>query len=114
MKHDTIEINGTPYRVEFNWNAISNFLEEEDLALNSIDDLTTLKPSQITRFIFEAVKEGSRMQGVDFNFDVKEFGAAIGIAEVGKLLVVFQRQSTAGNKAEKTKKKTWFNPKKSV
>lgn len=114
MKHDTIEINGTPYRIEFNWNAIVAFLEEEDLQLSAIDDLTALKPSQITNFIFQAVKEGARMENADFPFDVKQFGAAIGIADVGKLLVVFQRQAAGNNTVEKTKKKTWFNPRKSV
>ena len=114
MKHDTIEINSTQYRIEFNWNAIVSFLEEEDLQLSDIDDLKALKPSQITNFIFQAVKEGARMQGVEFPFDVKQFGASIGIADVGKLLVVFQRQSTGNNTMQETKKKTWFSPKKSV
>lgn len=112
MKFDTITINGTDYRVEFNWNCMVAFLEENDLALTAIDDLSKLKPSQVTSFCFEAVKEGARLQEIELPFTLKDFGAAIGVKTVTDLLVVYRRQITANNSVGTTKKKNWLSRRK--
>ena len=112
MKFDTININNKSYRVEFNWNSTVAFLEENNLKLTALDDLADLKPSQITGFIYEAVKEGARMQKKEFPFSVHDFGAAIGVKTVGDLLLVYKRQIADDNAKVDTKKKTLFNRKK--
>ena len=53
MKHDVVEINGKPWRVEFNWNTIAAFLEANNLELSAVDELQKMKPSQITSLIHE-------------------------------------------------------------
>jgi len=93
MKHDHIEINGTKYRVEFNWNAITDFLESENMALTDADDLRQLKPSQVTGLIYAGVVEGCRLENTPFQFSKLDFGAMISPPVVGQLLLIYQRQT---------------------
>ncbi|MDH5524531.1 MAG: hypothetical protein OEY01_11145 [Desulfobulbaceae bacterium] len=104
MKHDTIDINGATYRVEFNWNATVDFLETEGLNLTDADSLDNLKPSQITSLIYAGVKEGARMEAKDFPFTVKDFGAALGFAEVAALLEIFKAHTAVKTTAKKKTK----------
>jgi len=95
--------------VEFNWNAITDFLETEELGLADIDDLRTLKPSKITALIYAAVKEGARMQKKDFPFSVKDFGAVIGVAEVTAMFQIFRAQTAVNNPSKKKRMKLLLN-----
>ena len=105
MKHDTISINQTDYRVEFNWNAICDFLESENLKLTDVDALDNLKPTQITALIYAGIKEGARMENQDFPFSIKDIGAALTITDIAALLEIFKAHTTVNS--TDTKKKRW-------
>jgi hypothetical protein len=94
MKNDYIEINDKKYRVEFNWNAITDFLESEGLQLTDADDLKQLKPRQVTGLIYAGVVEGCRMDAIEFPFSKLDFGAMISPPQVGELLLIYQRHTT--------------------
>jgi hypothetical protein len=93
MKHDKIQINDKQYRIEFNWNALANFLEAENLKLSEIDKLEELSAKMVTALIYEGVKEGARMQGDEFNFTKEDFGANISTTDVAAMLMIYRRQS---------------------
>ena len=112
MKHDTITINKEAYRVEFNWNAITDSLESENLGLADIDDLRTIKPSKLTALMHAGIKEGARLEGKEFPYSVKDFGAAVGPAEITGLLQIFQAQTATENTAKK--KRNRFSLKRSA
>ncbi|HOI48335.1 MAG TPA: hypothetical protein PK167_03465 [Prolixibacteraceae bacterium] len=105
MKHDLIEISGTDFRIEFNWNAISNFIETEGLSLSKIDQLDNLTPSQITRLIHAGICEGCRLDGVKFPYSANDLGAALGVEEVAAVLKIYQAHTTAKNSTVKPGKK---------
>lgn len=112
MKNDYIEINGEKFRIEFNWNAISLFIEGNNLTLSSIDELNNLKPSQITSLIFNAVKEGARLENKTFDFNEKDVGASLSLKNISDILIVFNRQVQATNANVPVKKKKLFSLKK--
>jgi hypothetical protein len=112
MRNDYIEINGKKFRIEFNWNAISSFIEDNNLSLSSIDELDNLKPSQITSLIFNAIKEGARIENIPFNFNEKDVGASLSLKNISDILVVFNRQVQATNANQPVKKKKLFSLKK--
>jgi len=99
MKNDYIEIDGKKYRVEFNWNAITDFLESEGLKLTDADDLKQLKPRQVTGLIFAGVVEGCRMDAIEFPFSKLDFGAMISPPQVGELLLIYQRHTSVISRA---------------
>ena len=109
MKYDTITINETDYRVEFNWNAITDFLESQNLGLADADDLRQLKPSQITALVHSAVKEGARLEQKEFPYTVRDFGAAIGAAEITALLQIYKAQTETATGVQTKKKKMKFS-----
>lgn len=102
MKHDHIEINGLNYRVEFNWNAITDFLESENLQLTDADNLKELKPRQITGLIYAGVVEGCRLDGTAFPFTKLDFGASITPQMVGELLLIYTRHTSTNSVSKKT------------
>lgn len=106
MKNDYIQINkNEEYRIEFNWNALSDFLEHEGIELSDIDKVDNLKPAQITSLIYFAVKEGARMEGKEFTYDMKQFGASLTPNDMADLLVIYRRQSEVKSKVSVSKKK---------
>lgn len=105
MKHDSIEINGEEYRIEFNWNTVCNFIESQNKTLADLDKLNEMTPRQITAFIFEAIIEGCRLQNVTFPFTIEDFGAAIGFNEVAEILKIYTRQTSVPASVVKAKKK---------
>ena len=114
MKNDYIEINGKKYRVEFNWNAITDFLESEGLQLSDVDDLRELKPRQVTGLVYAGVCEGCRLDGKEFTFSKLEFGAMVKPPQIGELLLIYQRH-TSVKKSEvaesvEAQKKRFQNP----
>lgn len=117
MKNDYIEIDGKKYRVEFTWEAIVNFLEDENLALSDVDDLKNLKPRQVTSLIFAGVVEGCQLDNVEFPFSKKEFSSMIRPYHIGDLITIYTRQTLKENSktasipepVEGTKKKKFLN-----
>lgn len=103
MKNDYIEISGKKYRVEFNWNAITDFLELEGLSLSDVDNLKDLKPRQVTGLIFSGVVEGCYLDNIEFPYTKREFGTMINPTHVGELMLIYSRQTSASLKKEPVK-----------
>ena len=113
MKNDTVEINGKPYRVEFSWGAITRFLEDKNLDLSAIDNLKTMKPTEIGSLIYYGFLAGADLDGETFPWEENEIMNALPIPVVTGLTKVLQRQMQAGNKITiPTKKKKLFSRKK--
>jgi len=108
MKNDYLQINGQKCRIEFNWNTISNFLEDNGLELSAMDELVKMKPSQITRLIHHALKEGARLEQKEFLFSVDDVGAGLSVSDVNDILIIFQSHVNRKG-TESAKKKTLFN-----
>lgn len=100
---ETIELD-LPYRVEFNWNAIADFVESEGLKLSNLEDMRDLTVSQITRLIYCGVKEGERLDGHDFGMSLLDFGALLSPSKVSDILDIYRKQVEAP--ANRTQKKT--------
>jgi hypothetical protein len=111
MKYDYLEINGQKCRIEFNWNTISNFLEDNGLELSAMDELAKMKPSQITQLIHSALKEGARMEKKEFPYSASDVGAGLSIADVNDVLTIFQCHVNRKSSSEPVKKKKLFSRK---
>lgn len=107
MKPEYIEIRGEKFRVEFNWNATTDFLETENLSLNDADSLSDLKPSQITTLVYTGVAEGQRLDKKPFPLTVRDFGALLTLPVLKKALEIYHRQTAFDNPAV-AQKKTFF------
>lgn len=103
MKHDAIELDGVLWRVEFNWNAISEYLEANNMDLSAIDDLKTMKPKQITELVYYGLVEGARLEGKEFPYSVKDL--SLSVRDVTALLVIFSRHVNVTNTHDVAKKK---------
>jgi len=113
MKNDTIIINNTEYRIEFNWNAMADFLETEGIKLSDVDKLENLTAKQVTGLIYSGVKEGARMENKPFPYQREDIGAHLSTTDVAKLVTIYRRQSEVSNAKttpEPAKKKmVWFS-----
>ncbi len=110
MKHDHIIINDAEFRIEFNWNALCDFLETEKLKLTDVDALDNLMPSQITSLIYAGVKEGARLEGKELTFSRLDLGAAMGVQDIAAMLEIFKAHTAVANTAKK--KTSWLHLKK--
>lgn len=107
MQKDYLTLkNGQQFRVEVNWNSISDFLELQGLDdLAAIDNLSKLKVSDISGLIWACVREGERMDGNEFTQGIRDFGAKLTPANIGKFMELLKEQLDTGEKEEAPKKK---------
>lgn len=92
---DRIEINGTSYRVEVNWNALVAFLEASGRDdVRALVDLTSLKPSDLAGLLAAAVNEGERLDGHESHLTGEDVGAMAGLETMAKFIEIFGRQTT--------------------
>lgn len=112
MKNDYLILDGEKCRIEFNWNAVSDFLEENGLELSAMDQLVKMKPSQITNLIHHALIEGARLDKKEYKFSSKDVGSVLSITDVSNILIIFQSHVNKKNTGEEAKKKTLFSRRK--
>lgn len=105
MKHDHIEIDGKNYRIEFNWNAISDFCRREGLILSNLDDLAKCTPAQITTLIHAGIAEGCRLEKVEFPYSELDLGAMLNPASIRDITTIYTRHVQAEGLAVHAKKK---------
>lgn len=102
---DHIELNGTSYRVEVNWNAIVAFLEASGRDdVRALVDLTSLKPSDLAGLLAAAVNEGERLDGHDVHLSGEDVGAMAGLDTMAKFIEIFGRQTTPKGQGDTEKK----------
>jgi len=109
MKNDYLELDGDKCRIEFNWNTISNFIEQNGLELSALDDFKEMKPSQITKLIHHALLEGARLDEKKFDYSADDVGAALSVEDIKDILVIFQSHVNRKNTGNTLKKKTLFS-----
>ena len=105
MKKDYIEIAGTRYRVESNWNALTAFLDAVGRdTLDELSRINTIRPSELTALMAACIEEGERLDGRDGAPSAKDLGAIITPDDVREFLTIYVRQSNPKTGAEESKK----------
>lgn len=90
-----IELDGKKYRVEFNWNTITEYCEIKNIEdLSALDSLKNLSASDLRLFIYCALKEGERMEGKEFLVSVLDLGGILKFQDIQHLMQVFKKQSS--------------------
>ena len=91
MKYDNIEIAGKQYRIEFNWNAVSAWMDETNLEFETLTDVKKIKGSALTELCYQSVLEGCRMEGVEFPYSKMDFGAALHVNIIADFFKILKR-----------------------
>jgi len=105
MKKDYIEIAGKRYRVETNWNALTNFLFA--VGRDTLDDLSqinSIRPSELTALMAACIAEGERLDGRGGAPSAVDLGAVITPGDVRDFLEIYVRQSNPKVDVEEPKK----------
>jgi hypothetical protein len=108
-----IELAGKKYRIEFNWNTITDYCEIKNITdLSALDSLASLSPGELRQFLHCAIKEGERMDGRELEITAVEFGGMLKFDDIQKLMQVFQKQSSfpgvSTSAGTKKKKRLFF------
>lgn len=92
---DRIELNGTSYRVEVNWNALVAFLEASGRDdVRALVDISKLKPSDMAGLLAASINEGERLDGNDVHLTGEDVGAQASIGTMAQFIEIFTRQTT--------------------
>lgn len=106
MQNDYMIIGGVKYRVEVNWNTITNFLAATGHdTLQALAQIANLKPSEISALIVEAIREGERLDGRDCNLTALDLGTILQPKHVGEFMDIYIRQYSPQVEAEEPAKK---------
>ena len=90
-----INIGGTRYRAEFNWNAITAFLVESGAdTMEGLKHLKDLKPSELTALAAAAIIEGERIDGRKCELTKEDIGRVITADTMRELVNIFVEQSS--------------------
>jgi hypothetical protein len=105
MPKDFLKIGGKEYRVEVNWNALSEFLQSiGDDTYDGLANIGSMKPSQIPALIAATINEGERLEGRETHLSPKDVGAMIRLNDVEAFMKIYVRQSAAQVSEEEPKK----------
>ena len=106
MEKSFISIGGKEYRVEANWNALSNFLKAVGRdTLEGLSDISNMKPSDIAPLMAAAINEGERLEGRESHLTGESIGEVIRPAHVNKFMEIYISQSRAQLESEEPAKK---------
>ena len=116
---DFIAIGDNKYRVEVNWNTISDFLDLRGRKLSDMQGFADFSAGDINALLWCAVLEGERLEGRDCEISQKDLTADIGPDDIRIFLELFQRHFVAkangdasAEAGEGSKKKTrWSSSK---
>jgi hypothetical protein len=92
-RYDKIQINRKEYRIEFNWNALTTFMESVGMNFGDIDNFEKLNAEQFIKLIYEGVREGTRLQKKEFPYSVEDFIAMLTPEAVESFSLIFQAQN---------------------
>jgi len=113
---DFIEIGGTEYRVEVNWNAIGDFLDVKGYDLTELSKVGAMKVADMTTLLWCSIVEGERLEGREFKIAERDLGAMIGPSDLKSFIEVFSRyfsskSNATGGDSVKKKNNRWFTKK---
>lgn len=113
---DFVEIGGKEYRVEFNWNALGDYLEEKGCGLQDLQKFTDMGANDMTILAWAGIKEGERLEGRKFEMSPRDLGVYLTGSDATAIIDIFSRHYL-GKDAEKggteepaasKKKLRWF------
>jgi hypothetical protein len=106
MGKSFITIGGKEYRVEVNWNALSNFLKAVGRdTLEGLSNISSLHPSDLAPLMAAAINEGERLEGRESNLTGESLGEIIRPSHVGQFMDIYIQQSRAQVEVEAPAKK---------
>ena len=105
MKNDNIELGGKKYRIEFNWNAISVWMDITGKSIDHLVDMKDVRGSELTELCYQSVVEGCRRDGVEFPYSKLDFGAELNPKTIGDLMKVLERHMQSRTSIVNPKKK---------
>ena len=97
-KYDRIKISRQFYRVAFNWNAITDFMENCKMTIGQMDNFENLTHTQFIGLIYSAIIEGCRLERKVFPYTMEEFSAMLSPESVAGINMMFQAQNKRGLK----------------
>jgi hypothetical protein len=105
MPKDFLKIGGKEYRVEVNWNALSEYLQFiGDDSYDGLANVGSMKPSQAPALMAASINEGERLEGRETHLSPKDVGAMIRPKDVEAFMKIYVRQSAAQVDEEEPKK----------
>ncbi len=106
MKKSFITIGGVEYRVEVNWNALSNFLKATDRdTLEGLSNISDMRPSDMAPLMAAAINEGERLEGRSTNLSAETLGESLRPSHIAQFMDIYIEQSVAQVEPETAKKK---------
>lgn len=101
-----IEIAGKRYRVANNWNATVLYSEIKGIEdLGGLDDLSKLKPRDLTTMMRCCLIAGEELDEKDFDLSENQLAGFMNGVAIGKFLQIFKRQANDGLSAEEIKER---------
>lgn len=92
-KYDRIQIGRKQYRIDFNWNAYTNFMNFYEMKLGDLENLDKINPGQLITLIYEAIVEGSRLDNKKFPISKEDFAAMLTPESIAQFSLILQSQS---------------------
>lgn len=103
---DTIRINDKDYRVEVNWNVLSELCRIKGIDdVSAIDQVTKFSPEEIANLIYLCLKEGADMDGKELDLKLEDIGRYVRVKELNDFLLIFKKQVNPGYTESIKKKK---------
>lgn len=103
---DFLNIGGTEYRVEANWNAIAGFCRKKGVNdLSQLDILVHIAIDDILPLMHCCITEGERLEKRDFPISESELGSLVNTAVMGQFMRIYARQSQMDTDGGNGKKK---------
>lgn len=92
-KFDRIQIGRKEYRIEFNWNAYTAFMESHKMKFGDIHDFNKINPSQFVTLLYEAIFEGCRLENKKFPYNKEDFAAMLTPESIAEFSLILQSQN---------------------
>lgn len=103
---DTIIIRGKSYRVEVSWSVICQLCEMKGITdLSELQNIAKFAPAEVTHFIYLALEQGARMNGVQLDISESELAEVMKLPDVMAFIAIFNKQSNANIPTSDDKKK---------
>lgn len=108
---DFVTINDREFRVEINWNAISEFLDQRNYSLSELSNFADFSAKDINTLLYCAIQEGERMEGRKLELSMQDICSELDAGDIGQFLEIFRKhylEKNAGSEegGEGAKKKT--------
>jgi len=115
---DYLEIDGKNYRIEYNFNAIGDYLDRTGKSLSDLMDFGSIKAKEMLMLIWCGVYEGERLEGRELELSVEDLGAILAPEDIHNAIDVMTKHMTphtdgkaAKDDGQQKKRIRWFTKK---